>query len=237
MDQYDCDEKVEKFETDARATLMKLFMAACKNGREQRAYEIASIMEAQPLQLAIKYATKTRALNLAQNLNMLAERKAELEYAQASKERSHMDEYGDSSKNYSCFNNTTGNNNTTTGVMIEDTQNDVVIEKTTQASHKPPASIFASSNNTPKLNDTTNSQIPSTNASEYADSTNKTPVLTPLMATSRLNPFAKNTPSNGTPNSIMSKIAENLSAKHTQSASKADSWKPVSTKKSALKPK
>ena len=80
IDQEDIDEKVDKFEASSREILMKLFMFSCKNGREQRAYEVASIMDSTALQLAIKYATKTRALVLAQSLNLLAERKATLEY-------------------------------------------------------------------------------------------------------------------------------------------------------------
>ena len=80
IDQEDVDEMVDKFETSTRGVLMKLFMFSCKNSREQRAYEVASIMDTTALQLAIKYATKTRALVLAQNLNMLAEKKATVEY-------------------------------------------------------------------------------------------------------------------------------------------------------------
>ena len=89
LDQEDIDEKVDKFEANSREVLMKLFMFSCKNSREQRAYEVASIMDATALQLAVKYATKTRALVLAQNLNMLAEKKATLEYE---KERMRMEQ-------------------------------------------------------------------------------------------------------------------------------------------------
>ena len=72
LDQDELDEKIENFENGTREVLMKLFMFSCKNNREQRAYEVASIMDSASLQLAIKYATKTRALVLAQNLNLLA---------------------------------------------------------------------------------------------------------------------------------------------------------------------
>jgi hypothetical protein len=249
MDQYDVEEKIDALELNARGVLMKLFISACKNSREQRAYEIASIMEADALQLAIKYATKTRALNLAQHLNVLAERKAErkaaeLEYAQA-----HMNEYaagdatGDNSKNYSCFNNTANNNNNNTVEsirpnVIEDTQNEMVVERTGGTAK----SIFAT--NTPKLSDTTNSQL-----TGECDSSYKTPVLTPLAATSRLNPFAKNnlsakisqTPTgsdNNTPKSVINKIEEKImqqsASKEAAAAAKADPWKPISNKKSAL---
>lgn len=89
LDQDDIDEKVDKLESSAREVLMKLFMFSCKNSREQRAYEVASIMDTNALQLAIKYATKTRALGLAQNLNMLAEKKALIDYE---KERVRLEE-------------------------------------------------------------------------------------------------------------------------------------------------
>jgi len=89
LDQEDVDEKVDKFEANTREVLMKLFMFSCKSSREQRAYEVASIMDTTALQLAIKYATKTRALVLAQNLNMLAEKKATAEYE---KERQRLEQ-------------------------------------------------------------------------------------------------------------------------------------------------
>ena len=240
MDQYDVDERVEKFEESARSALMKLFMSACKNSREQRAYEIATVMDSQALHLAIKYATKTRALNLAQNLNILAERKAEIEAAAAKLAQANVDD-----EEYSYFNNMSNhvNNNTVESIrpsgVVEDTQNEVAFEKVTQASRF--------SNHTPKLNDTTNSQaIALINESGVADSTYKTPVLTPMTAMSRLNPFAKNnlsgkisqTPSNDTPKSVLNKIEEKLLQQSGgDKAEKAAAWKPISTKKLTMKPK
>ena len=82
MDDEELEEKVDKFESSCRGTLMKLYMLACKNAKEQRAYEIATIMDSDSLQLAIKYATKSRSLVLAQKLNLLAEKKAEIESKQ-----------------------------------------------------------------------------------------------------------------------------------------------------------
>lgn len=67
-------EKVEDFEQNARQSLMKLFMLACRTGKEQRAYDVATIMDFDTIQLAIKFATKSRALSLAHALNTLAEK-------------------------------------------------------------------------------------------------------------------------------------------------------------------
>ena len=107
MDEEELEEKVDKFEASCRGTLMKLYMLACKNSKEQRAYEIATIMDADSLQLAIKYATKSRALVLAQNLNLLAEKKAELE------QQNERQEYEERQNTYS-YNQTTYVENTST---------------------------------------------------------------------------------------------------------------------------
>ena len=254
MDQFDVDEKIERFERTAVEVLMKLFISACRNGREQRAYEVASIMSAQALQLAIKYATKSRALNLAQHLNALAERKAELELReqqQLQQQQHHQyesqtatDDY-DQSRSISFLNNTANNHK---HHSVEDSADDIVIERVTQTTQQAHKSSGATSH-TPKLSDATNSQLNATNASDCDTSTYKTPILTPLAGASRLNPFAKNnnlsgkisqTPSNDTPKSVLNKIEEKLlqqSAGSTASIGKTDSWRPISTKKSALKPK
>ena len=89
LDQDECDEKLDQFEASSKEILMKLFMSSCKSGKEQRGYEVATIMDSISLQLAIKYATRTRALALAQNLNLLAEKKAAEEYE---KERQKLEE-------------------------------------------------------------------------------------------------------------------------------------------------
>lgn len=69
------EENKETFESAARESLMKLFMLACRTGKEQRAYDVARIMDDDTIQLAIKFATKSRALTLAHSLNELAEKK------------------------------------------------------------------------------------------------------------------------------------------------------------------
>ena len=75
MDEDEVEETSESFESAARESLMKLFMLACRTGKEQRAYDVARIMDVDTIQLAIKFATKSRALTLAHNLNELAEKK------------------------------------------------------------------------------------------------------------------------------------------------------------------
>lgn len=66
-------------------------MLACKSGKEKRAYEVATIMDIDSIGLAIKYATKIRAINLAHNLNNLADRKAELD--ELNKQSEQQNEY------------------------------------------------------------------------------------------------------------------------------------------------
>ena len=79
LEEDELAEKVESYEGAAREALMKLFMLACKVGKEQRAFDVATIMDVDAIQLAIKFATKSRALSLAHKLNDLAERKLRLE--------------------------------------------------------------------------------------------------------------------------------------------------------------
>jgi chromosome transmission fidelity protein 4 len=87
LDQNELNEIVNKYEDSSKEVLMKLFMFSCKNNSEQRAYEVASIMDSASLKLAIKYGTKTRALVLTQNLIFLAEKRAIIEYNQESKQK------------------------------------------------------------------------------------------------------------------------------------------------------
>lgn len=220
LDQDDLDERVEKFETSAREALMKLFMLACKASKEQRALEIATIMDLDALQLAIKYATKSRALVLAQNLNILAEKKAEMEYQ---KERQIMEESDRRNhSNYLTERNENQENNMRS--QIEETSG-IIIEKVTQT--QPTQKIFNSSiNNSIKVTDSDSQDI------EIEES-----VRTPTIPsnTPRLNPFAKsgasarfNAGSNESPKSILNEIEEKL----TKSSNKEkDTWKPTPTRK------
>lgn len=217
MDQDDVDEKIESFESSAREALMKLFMLACKNSKEQRAYEIATIMDLDALQLAIKYATKTRALVLAQNLNILAEKKAEIEYQ---KERM-LNEEREKRNTYNYLTERSENQENFRS-QIEDTSA-IIVEKVTQSTTQ--KSFNSTMNNSIKV-DADTQEI------EIEES-----VRTPTMPsnTPRLNPFAKvgasarfNSGSNESPKSILNELEEKLS----KSANKEkDTWKPTPARK------
>ena len=214
MDQDELDENVDKFESCAREALMKLFMLACKSSKEQRAYEIATLMDLAALQLAIKYATKSRALVLAQNLNILAEKKAEAEFQ---KEKLLTQEL--ETKSYSKYlaeRNENQENNLRS--QIEDTSA-IIIEKVTQSK---PVSL----NNSIKMTDSDSQEI-------EIEETVRTPTIN---HTPRLNPFAKagasarfNTSSNDSPKSILNEIEEKLLAK--SSSKEKDTWKPTPARK------
>ncbi|CAF1034874.1 unnamed protein product [Brachionus calyciflorus] len=216
MDQDDIDEKVENFENSAREALMKLFMLACKSNKEQRAYEIATIMDLDALQLAIKYSTKTRALVLAQNLNILAEKKAEIEYQ---KEKQLIEE-NEKRNNYLTERNENQENNLSTMRSQIDETNGIIFEKVTQSTTQ------KTLNNSTKITDSDSQDI-------EIEETTRTPTIP--SNTPRLNPFAKtgasarfNTPSNDSPKSILNQIEEKL----TKSSNKEkDTWKPTPTRK------
>lgn len=60
--------------------IMKLFALACKSDREFRAVELCELLpDAHSVSLAIKYAARSRRMNLANRLDDLAREKAELE--------------------------------------------------------------------------------------------------------------------------------------------------------------
>jgi len=220
LDQDELDEKIEKFEDSSREVLMKLFMFSCKNNREQRAYEVASIMDSASLQLAIKYATKTRALVLAQNLNLLAEKKAIIEYERERKRNEQEERVANAyfntktSDQQQHIEETANNNNN----QITD---DIIYESENQQS------TFKSTNN--------NTQM--TGVSSTLDDSLKlciTPTTIPL-TTTRLNPFKANnnsaikTPLNDSSKSIINELEEKI---NKQSASKEkDQWKPTPTRK------
>jgi chromosome transmission fidelity protein 4 len=88
FDQDDVDELNEKLYKQSREVLMKMFILACKSNKEQRAYEISELMDTHALQLAIKYATKSRYLQLAQHLNRLADIKSNIEFEKQQQQES-----------------------------------------------------------------------------------------------------------------------------------------------------
>lgn len=212
MDQEELDEKIDKFESSSREILMKLFMFSCKNNREQRAYEVASIMDTNALQLAIKYATKTRALVLAQNLNILAEKKAALEYE---KQRRRLEEQEASS--YS-FRKPASSND-----CMETQEITTQIRDTTTTQTQNDDDIIYESEN--QLERTATSTLKPTETQQTINSTLDESVRTPstISASSRLNPFkAVKTPLNDSSVSVINKLEK-------ESATKEKEWKPSPT--------
>jgi len=63
------DDRDEDDENAERQCLIKMFAISCKNNREGRALEICSWMDRMALQLALKYATKSGKLTLAQMIS------------------------------------------------------------------------------------------------------------------------------------------------------------------------
>ncbi|XP_030855672.1 WD repeat and HMG-box DNA-binding protein 1 isoform X2 [Strongylocentrotus purpuratus] len=69
-----------KMERDQQDNLMKLFALACRSEREFRAYEVCNLMTShQSVSLAIKYASRSRRMALAQRLSEMASRLMEEE--------------------------------------------------------------------------------------------------------------------------------------------------------------
>jgi chromosome transmission fidelity protein 4 len=228
LDQEDIEEKLEKFESNSREVLMKLFMFACKNGREQRAFEIASIMDTIALQLAIKYATKTRALVLAQNLNVLAEKKATLEYE---KEKYRMQEEERKNIFYNSHSNNFDNNKINSNSMTQNNYVDLEPESTIRETNE----VIFEAETTQNEAMFTNSTIPATISTNLDESIMKsciTPSSIPLTAT-RLNPFHKaKTPLNDASKSIINELEEKINKQQLSASSKEkDTWKPTPTRK------
>lgn len=228
MNEEELQEKVDEFESSSREVLMKLFMLACKNSKEQRAYEIATIMDSMALQLAIKYATKTRALVLAQNLNILAENKAQVE---AEKER--INQENEYKKNY--YQPETSYNHHTSVSTKQETNDDIIIDDTN-------TSTIKSTRINTQLNTQENFDTQSTDMDVSVNikpSACITPTTLPSTGT-RINPFAKSqfsakTPLNDSSKSVINEIEEKVSR---QSAQKdKDTWKPTPPTKKLTKSK
>ncbi|KAL8168703.1 UNVERIFIED_CONTAM: WD repeat and HMG-box DNA binding-domain containing protein 1 [Gekko kuhli] len=77
---YECDESAKGRATQEQQNLlMKMFALSCTLEREFRCMELAELMTQNAVSLAIKYASRSRRLNLAQRLSELAaEKSAEL---------------------------------------------------------------------------------------------------------------------------------------------------------------
>ncbi|KFV56817.1 WD repeat and HMG-box DNA-binding protein 1, partial [Gavia stellata] len=74
---YDLDENTKNQSVkEQQELLMKLFALSCKLEREFRCVELADLMTQNVVNLAIKYASRSRRLNLAQRLSEMAIEKA-----------------------------------------------------------------------------------------------------------------------------------------------------------------
>jgi chromosome transmission fidelity protein 4 len=224
MDQEELEEKIDKFENSSREILMKLFMFSCKSSKEQRAYEVATIMDSNALQLAIKYATKTRALVLAQNLNILAEKKAVIEYE---KERKRQEE--EERENRSHFGSRQMHSN---DYVTNEIQQDTSIKLSSTNHDQIGDDIIFESENQSTMK-SSNTQLTSNCTLDDSLKSCLTPTNIPL-TTTRLNPFKANgsaikTPLNDASKSIINELEEKI---NKQSASKEkDQWKPTPTRK------
>ncbi|CAF1271941.1 unnamed protein product [Adineta steineri] len=58
----------EEFSNNERQCLIKMFASSCKSNREYRAFEICQLMDSIALQLAVRYATKSGKITLAQKI-------------------------------------------------------------------------------------------------------------------------------------------------------------------------
>ncbi|UJR24064.1 hypothetical protein I4U23_027032 [Adineta vaga] len=58
----------DDYSNNERQCLIKMFALSCKSNREYRAFEICQLMDSVALQLAIKYATKSGKITLAQKI-------------------------------------------------------------------------------------------------------------------------------------------------------------------------
>ena len=223
-------EVVDKFEASSREMLMKLFMLACKHGKEHRALEVAGLMDTAAMQLAVKYATKTRALVLAQNLNMLSEKRAEAEFREQQQQQQQQETYQSSSYYQS----------TSRSVSRQHRDDDSEVMIDTQATVR--AASLASSTNMTMTNE---SMLSSTAA---ISSSCLTPTALPATAAStRLNPFAAKgansrtaTPLNDSSKSIINEIEEKMSKRGSASAAAGkdkDAWKPTPPTKKLIKSK
>jgi chromosome transmission fidelity protein 4 len=213
FDQDDVDELNEKLYKQSRETLMKLFILACKSNKEQRAYEIAGLMDTHALQLAIKYATKARYLQLAQQLNRLAEIKSSIEFEIQQQQQKVQYEQPKMSIG------DTNSRNPDAVIITNETQrqgDDDIIPLTNQSEV---SSTFGDNCLTPSLS---SSGIPLTNT--------------------RFNPFKTSNSQQNTPNvgkclsvaspSVINEIEEKMiRQKEKENHKEKDVWKPTPTRK------
>jgi chromosome transmission fidelity protein 4 len=225
LDSDDIDELNENFEIKTREYLMKLFMMSCRTNKEQRSYETAQLMDTVTLQLAIKYATKTRMFNLAQNLNMLAEKKSIEEYEKVKeKEKENNNEMDLFQPDYSTLNTFNKNNNENRQQEQEEVS---IIDNQS-----------VNNDEIKLLKSTTTTQNDSMSLSlDTSVKSCLTPTAIPL-TTTRINPFkvGNNSSKPTTPlndSSIINKIEDTLNRQNSANKDK-ETWKPASTNRSKL---
>jgi len=80
----------EEYTNNERQCLIKMFALSCKSNREYRAFEICQLMDSIALQLAIKYATKSGKITLAQKITdeLIEQKKKDQEEKQKEIQRS-----------------------------------------------------------------------------------------------------------------------------------------------------
>ncbi|KAG9460161.1 hypothetical protein GDO78_013808, partial [Eleutherodactylus coqui] len=91
---YECDENVKtEGEKEQQELLMKMFALSCKLEREFRCMELAELMTQNVMNLAIKYASRSKRLILAQRLSEMAlEKAAELASAEQQEDEGEEEE-------------------------------------------------------------------------------------------------------------------------------------------------
>ncbi|XP_066464100.1 WD repeat and HMG-box DNA-binding protein 1 isoform X2 [Eleutherodactylus coqui] len=91
---YECDENVKtEAEKEQQELLMKMFALSCKLEREFRCMELAELMTQNVMNLAIKYASRSKRLILAQRLSEMAlEKAAELASAEQQEDEGEEEE-------------------------------------------------------------------------------------------------------------------------------------------------
>ncbi|CAH1793164.1 unnamed protein product [Owenia fusiformis] len=113
-----------------KEALMKLFALSCKADREFRALEICELMPDQKtLQLAIKYAAKSRHLQLAQRIGEVAQRKQEEEEAAAQSMMGNIEEDTQDFRSViNASNSQQGTQNTWSSNTAPSTADDVIVD-------------------------------------------------------------------------------------------------------------
>ena len=225
FDQDDVDELNEKLFKQTRETLMKMFILACKSNKEQRAYEVSELMDTHALQLAIKYATKSRYLQLAQHLNRLAEIKTNIELEKHNEQQQQQQNHHSQD-----FEHAKGvvSKNADVVCTSDDTQQTTTDNDIIQLTNQTVTSTFGETSSCL----TPSSGIPLTNTRFNPFKTsNNSQHTTPIVNTAKAgNSFLANS-TVGSP-SVISEIEDKmLKQQHKEKENQKDVWKPTPTRK------